>query len=349
MVDPTKSGVTAVNQDATENELVASASQAFTVSASDQTVGVVGVGQTGVAGYGAVGPVLGGAIALPTANPNLVGVSGTTRGGAGTGVQGTSTLGAGVKGTSDLGAGMLGSSSSGTGVEGDSDSGVGVAGTSKTADAIHGDTASAQHAGVSGNNTSSGYGVYATSSSGTGVYAKGGSLAAEFDGDVKSSGNITAGGNLQLGSNGTVTAHDVILTGSDLAENFDLTNGAPMEPGSVLVIGDDGSLDISRRPYDRRVAGVVSGAYRFSPAIVMGRNSGQESGAAPIALVGRVYCKADADFGAIEVGDMLTTSATPGHAMKATDPSRAFGCVIGKALGTLESGQGLVPILVALQ
>ena len=51
----------------------------------------------------------------------------------------------------------------------------------------------------------------------------------------------------------------------------------------------------------------------------------------------------------IEVGDLLTTSATPGHAMKATDPLKAFGAVIGKALRPLDSGQGLIPVLIALQ
>ena len=30
-------------------------------------------------------------------------------------------------------------------------------------------------------------------------------------------------------------------------------------------------------------------------------------------------------------------------------PARAFGAVIGKALRTLEEGQGLIPVLVALQ
>ena len=35
--------------------------------------------------------------------------------------------------------------------------------------------------------------------------------------------------------------------------------------------------------------------------------------------------------------------------MKADDPSRAFGSVIGKALGSLFNGQGLLPILVSLQ
>jgi hypothetical protein len=35
--------------------------------------------------------------------------------------------------------------------------------------------------------------------------------------------------------------------------------------------------------------------------------------------------------------------------MKATDPGRAFGAVLGKALGSLKEGQGLLPVLVALQ
>ena len=69
----------------------------------------------------------------------------------------------------------------------------------------------------------------------------------------------------------------------------------------------------------------------------------------PIALLGKVYCKADARYGSIEVGDLLTTCASPGHAMKAADPVKAFGAVIGKALRPLKEGQGLIPILIALQ
>ena len=64
--------------------------------------------------------------------------------------------------------------------------------------------------------------------------------------------------------------------------------------------------------------------------------------------MGKVCCKADAQFGPIEVGDLLTTSPTPGHAMKASDPAKAFGAVIGKALGSLKAGTGLIPIIVAL-
>jgi hypothetical protein len=58
---------------------------------------------------------------------------------------------------------------------------------------------------------------------------------------------------------------------------------------------------------------------------------------------------ADAQFGAIATGDLLTTSTTPGHAMKAGDAQQAFGAVIGKAMRPLTHGQGLIPILIALQ
>jgi hypothetical protein len=68
----------------------------------------------------------------------------------------------------------------------------------------------------------------------------------------------------------------------------------------------------------------------------------------PIALVGKVFCKVDA-YGAVEIGDLLTTSTTPGHAMKAADPLKAFGSVIGKALRPLKWDRGLIPILIALQ
>jgi hypothetical protein len=114
------------------------------------------------------------------------------------------------------------------------------------------------------------------------------------------------------------------------------------------MIDDDGRLRTSAEAYNKRVAGVISGAGCYRPGIVLDR---QESGAnrKPIALNGKVYCKADARQAAINVGDLLTTSPTPGHAMKAGDPIQAFGAVIGKALAPLKDGTGLIPILVALQ
>lgn len=68
-----------------------------------------------------------------------------------------------------------------------------------------------------------------------------------------------------------------------------------------------------------------------------------------LALVGKVFCKVDTSYAPIEVGDLLTTSDTIEHAMKAMDRSKAFGAVIGKALGSIKKGQSLIPSLVSLQ
>jgi hypothetical protein len=90
-----------------------------------------------------------------------------------------------------------------------------------------------------------------------------------------------------------------------------------------------------------------------SGSIVIGDSTGIEPslGFSPrrVSVVGKVACKVDARHSPIEVGAPLTTSSTPGHAMKANDAVKAFGAVLGKALRPLEQGQGIVPILVALQ
>lgn len=142
---------------------------------------------------------------------------------------------------------------------------------------------------------------------------------------------------------------DVILTGgADCAEDFDVVNIEGVEPGCVMVINDSGGLKKSDLAYDRRVAGVLSGAGEFKSALTLDRQP-EKSNRKAVALMGKVYCKVDASYSAVEVGDLLTTSGTAGHAMKATDPLRSFGAVIGKALRPLREGQGLIPILVALQ
>ena len=145
----------------------------------------------------------------------------------------------------------------------------------------------------------------------------------------------------------TVTG-DVILTGADCAEEFDVSGTQPPDPGTVVVIDEGGALRESRDAYDKKVAGVVSGAGEYRHGLVLDRRSSPE-GRIPVALVGKVYCKVDARYSPIGVGDLLTTSDTPGHAMKAAEPAKAFGAVIGKALAGIGGGQGLIPIMVALQ
>ena len=141
---------------------------------------------------------------------------------------------------------------------------------------------------------------------------------------------------------------DVILQNADCAEDFEVQDDTNIEPGVVLSLSDEGPLALSTTPYDRKVAGVISGAGGLRPGIVLGRHS-NTTNRWPIALSGKVFCKVDAQESPISVGDLLTTSPTPGHAMAARDHQRAFGAVIGKALAPLKSGTGLLPILIALQ
>jgi hypothetical protein len=137
--------------------------------------------------------------------------------------------------------------------------------------------------------------------------------------------------------------------GADLSENFAVEGGA--EPGMVVVINADrpGGLSVSQSAYDRRVAGIISGAGGVQTGMLMSQAGSLADGEHPVALTGRVYCWCDASGGAIEPGDMLTASDTPGHAMKVTDYPRAQGAIIGKAMTPLKEGKGLVLVLVNLQ
>ncbi len=151
---------------------------------------------------------------------------------------------------------------------------------------------------------------------------------------------------------GGVTRVSILeITGADLAEKFPTSESAAVEPGTVMVIdaANAGKLRVSSSPYDRCVAGVVSGANDFSVGAVLGNLPGHEDAPA-IALSGRVYVRCDATAAAIQPGDLLTTSDAPGCAMKVLDHGRAQGAIIGKAMTSLEQGDtGLVLVLVTLQ
>jgi hypothetical protein len=140
-----------------------------------------------------------------------------------------------------------------------------------------------------------------------------------------------------------------ILGGADLAEPFPVSDDTLPE-GSVVVIDslNPGQLQPSTSAYDTRVAGVISGAGGIHPGISL-RQEGAADGTRKVALTGRVYVRADASHGAIRPGDLLTTSDIPGHAMRAADPERRLGAILGKAMTGLNQGRGLVLVLVSLQ
>jgi len=61
-----------------------------------------------------------------------------------------------------------------------------------------------------------------------------------------------------------------VLQNADCAEEFDIADSSEVEPGTVMVIDQDGRLRPSERAYDRRVAGVVSVAGECRPAMTLG-------------------------------------------------------------------------------
>jgi hypothetical protein len=140
-----------------------------------------------------------------------------------------------------------------------------------------------------------------------------------------------------------------IRGGADLAEPFEFSV-SDIAKGSVLVIDDEqpGKLKLSDRAYDTRVAGIVSGANGVNPGISLHQEGVLESGQ-NVALSGRVYVLADAAHGAIRPGDLLTTSDTPGHAMRVGNHAQSQGAILGKAMSALKEGKGMVLVLVTLQ
>ena len=145
------------------------------------------------------------------------------------------------------------------------------------------------------------------------------------------------------------TAWTGTVCGGDYAESVDVIGRRKSyEPGDVLVIDPDapGKFLESAEPYSTSVAGI----YSTKPGLV-GRREGapKNPDAVPMAMVGIVPTKVDAENGPIRPGDLLVTSSTLGYAMKGTDRSKMLGAVIGKALGSLDSGKGVVEVVVMLQ
>ncbi len=317
-------------------------------------MGVFGNSESTTGGAGVLGVGQGaGVIGIGKTWVGVVGRSEATQGGGG--VLGESTVGNGVAGTSKEGVGVYGETtgpngvgvlgenkSNGNGVVGKSQSTTGAAGVwgegpvngvigvSYTYVGVYGETRvpGPVGAGVWGKHMGEGTGVMGESVKGIGVIGKGAKLAGYFEGDVEVTG-------------------DIRLANADCAEDFDISEAEQIEPGTVMVLGEEGKLEQSQRAYDKRVAGVISGAGSYKPGIVLDKQS--KGNRKPVALLGKVYCKVDASYGAVEIGDLLTTSPSRGHAMKANDPLKAFGSVIGKALRPLAEGQSLIPILIALQ
>ena len=145
-----------------------------------------------------------------------------------------------------------------------------------------------------------------------------------------------------------------------------------VEPGDVLIIGPDGKLIRSNASYATNVAGVYStdpgfvgggvaaNADESDPQQLAVRASlpdlltDESLERVPVAMAGAVPCKVSAENGAIEPGDLLVSSDTPGHAMRAepleVDGVEFYppGTILGKAMEPLDQGTGVILVLISL-
>ncbi len=314
----------------------------FVVSNSGQVTANGGLIVSGGSGDSVSLTGSGNVLTVASSGSNSVGVYGSSSSSSGRGVFGEATASTGS--TSGV-RGVTNSNSNGA---------TGVYGLATSA--------SATGTGVKGqNNGTSGYGVWGQGGSGaTGVlgqtnsasrygvwaYNSGSGAALRIDGvgNLIEAWDISPVNRRFYVSN----AGDVRADGSfsspaaDFAEMLPANDNA-VEAGDVLAIGPDGQLTRSSEAFQRTVAGV----YSTQPGFV-GGDSEDLSGKIPLAVVGVVPVKASAENGAIQPGDMLVASSTPGYAMRGgnTPPN---GSVIGKALSGLGNGLGEIKMLVVLQ
>jgi hypothetical protein len=232
--------------------------------------------------------------------------------------------------------------------------GTGIAGKSDTGDGVVGESGDPNKSGVYGNNTGAGYGVYGRSTSYYGVF---------------SDGPMAVAGTLWVDSHLTVQGYATFSGGKsgyvvDIAQNDDSVS---LEAGDIVVISGAGSPVVGEIPVIKvrramaggtsGVVGVVDKHYVLTPKTAArdGRAEGvfNDAAIAPgeylsvVTLGAYKAIKVDAAYGAIAPGDLLVASPNPGHAMRADSPQP--GTAIGKALGELSAGTGVIPVIVTLQ
>jgi hypothetical protein len=176
---------------------------------------------------------------------------------------------------------------------------------------------------------------------------------------------ITANGGLTINSGLTVNGFAKFNGGKQgfLVDEFVNCSETVLERGDLLTLrrteakeryGDRipiPQVEMAHEAYAVAVCGVVDGPARQTEARSVDAISAEvPPGARGLMVTIGCYadCKVDADVVPIEVGDLLTTSSTPGHAQKVLDRSRAVGAIVGKALKAVEKGKATIPILVLL-
>lgn len=142
-----------------------------------------------------------------------------------------------------------------------------------------------------------------------------------------------------------LSCKNLTITGGDVAEARHPAAKQQIQPGMVVIFDEkeQGKIRTTNRAYDKKVAGVISGAGKYFAGVCLLQEE-LAKGAFPLAQVGTVEVLC---VGPVAVGDLLTTSSVPGYAMAVRKPLKGIGAAIGKATTTLKKGErGLVEIQV---
>jgi hypothetical protein len=230
---------------------------------------------------------------------------------------------------------------------------AGVIGVSSNGDGVQGITSNSSNRGVYAGNTNNGIAMAAVSNS---ADTTNHTVPTLYLVQSNASGDYVVGASTYLGTRdwrvdrtgqgffngGTQNS------GADFAEQMTVNGSETQyEPGDVLVISSsaDRMVELSSSAFSKAVFGV----YSTDPAVLAGApDSDNPLSGIPVAIVGIVPCKVSAENGAIQRGDLLVTATMPGHAMRAGE-NPPQGTVLGKALQPLDSGTGIILILVVLQ
>jgi hypothetical protein len=246
----------------------------------------------------------------------------------------------------------------GTAVQVESTEGIGLHGAGRVYGLYGTNTGAAQGSGYGGYfESTTGIGVYGQStaqSSGNNLYAPGVSGYSQHGVGIYAQSGIGVAGYLD---------GDLIVTGSKFGYVVDLARNDgddPLAQGDLVVVTGVTDPVVGEIPVplvrkadteaSTAVIGVVDAAYRLAEHGLVRTAEGAINPGDYLTVVtlgAFATLRADATYGAIQPGDLLVSSPTPGHAMRAGDPQ--VGTVVGKALGALDAGTGSIPVLVTLQ
>jgi len=351
-------------------------SQWALIGESNTGVGVYGVSASSHGIYGTSTS----SYAIAGRSTNSIGIYG--QGNNNAGVYGDSTGGTGVYGNSTSGNGVIGLSVSGNGVYGLSTNASGLLGKSTNSAGAYVESTNSIALQAQSLSSANWTGWFNSVNSPYVLYARAGGAGEGWTTQIDraSEASITAGGVLLLQNyappstngyfiyatsdannnwpgvdlefavrdDGRVSTDGAFVpNGADIAEWTPTKYAKDLEPGDLVMVDGSSPDSLTKKsdgtPYSSKLMGIIS----TDPGFISGGGEAESVHGEKdvmVTLAGRVPTKVSLENGPIEPGDFLTSSSTPGVAMKATKS----GLIVGKALESFNAS-GIGKIIVWVQ